>query len=120
MLVASLALLVAVRAEAVGGDLDVSFGGFGTGGQIQDLGFEAVALALDAQGRLILVGSKDNTFYLNDVAVHDSARLKIAASLSTSHRRVRTRQQSHSRRTVRLSLSAPWGSAARRISQCGD
>jgi uncharacterized delta-60 repeat protein len=52
------------RSAAAPGDLDLSFGGFGSGGKIEDLGFSARAMAIDAQGRLVLVGSLHNTFHV--------------------------------------------------------
>ena len=50
-------ICAAARSPAAPGDLDLSFGGFGSGGKIQDLGFAVNAMAIDAQGRLVLVGS---------------------------------------------------------------
>ena len=57
MMVAAWLFITPARAQTAPGDLDPAFGGFGTGGKIQDLGFAVNAMAIDAQGRLVLVGS---------------------------------------------------------------
>lgn len=57
MILAACFFITPARSKAAPGDLDPTFGGFGTGGRIQDLGFAVSAMAIDAQGRLVLVGS---------------------------------------------------------------
>ena len=57
-----LAVMSARASMAFPGDLDLGFGGFGAGGTIQNLGFSANAMAIDGQGRLVLVGSLDDKF----------------------------------------------------------
>jgi len=59
----ALALVIArSRASAAPGELDPDLGGFGTAGRIQSLGVTANAIAIDAQGRLVLAGASGGTF----------------------------------------------------------
>jgi len=57
VLLAVCTLTAPTRSGADPGGLDTTFGGFGTGGVIPDLGFNANAVAIDPQGRLVLVGT---------------------------------------------------------------
>jgi len=51
-------------ALALPGDLDTDLGGFGLGGRISSAGLTIHAMAIDAQGRLVLAGSLNGTFYV--------------------------------------------------------
>jgi len=63
-LIASTLLIGPTTAQALSGDLDLAFGGFGSGGRIQDLQQDARDAALDTQGRLVTVGTVGGTFRL--------------------------------------------------------
>lgn len=60
----AVAFLAAGQALAAPGDLDRDFGGFGNDGRISTLGFTVQAMTIDPQGRLVLVGEREGTFYL--------------------------------------------------------
>ena len=52
----------AAPSMAAPGDPDLNFGGFGSGGTMQIPGFTISAIAIDAQGRLVLAGTCNKTF----------------------------------------------------------
>ncbi|MFN2376289.1 MAG: hypothetical protein ABR538_07110 [Candidatus Binatia bacterium] len=56
--------LASGAALAAPGDLDPDFGGFGFAGKITSTGFQVNAVAIDAQGRLVLAGTLGGAFHV--------------------------------------------------------
>ncbi len=57
-------LFAATTVEALPGDLDLSFGGFGSAGRIEATGENSQDGAIDALGRVVTVGTVGNSFHV--------------------------------------------------------
>jgi uncharacterized delta-60 repeat protein len=55
---------LAGHSNAAPGDLDPDLGGFGTGGSISTPGFQVNAAVIDAEGRLVLAGTRLGNFFV--------------------------------------------------------